>query len=248
VFPPAEPRQFDYQRVYDFYRQLILDGDLEPGQKLPPLREIAQRSQVSQGSAQRGIDLLASSKLVRTSRQGTFVLEPRDTLGPQEQLRSTRWSAAERTDSWAVEQLAPAGDLAYVAPILGLGHTVPPREVIRRQWRTLDATGPFRLTSAWVPAQFAALVPELLVPEPLPVPMGEAWLIAERTSQDITRGKSSREARRVRADAREAPALQLAPDGHVLAETFWWGGTHDILAYVEFITREGRVVVTDLVP
>jgi GntR family transcriptional regulator len=248
VFPPAEPRRYDYQKVYDFYRQAILEGDLAPGDQLPSLRAIARQSGVSQGSAQRGIELLASSKLVITSNQGTFVLDLRDTLGPQEQLRATRWSGAERTDSWVVDQLVPAGDLAYVVPILGLGHTVPPREVIRRQWRTLDATGPFRLTSAWVPAQFAALVPELLVPEPLPVPMGEAWLIAERTSQDITRGKSSREARRVRADAREAPALQLAPDGHVLAETFWWGGAHDILAYVEFITRESRVVVTDLAP
>jgi DNA-binding GntR family transcriptional regulator len=244
VYPTAQPRQFDYQRVYDFYRARILSGELSTGDQLPALRDIAREAQVSQGSAQRAIELLASSRLVRiVPRQGAFVADPRDAHGPQERIRATQYPGAERIEVRAAELIAVPD---YIRPILGLGPATS--HVMRREWRTADSTGPFMLSVAWIPPQLGILVPSLLELAPLPDPRGEAVMLAEAAGLEVTWGTSSREARQVRDDGREAEALGLPGDGHVLAETYKWGSDDAVLVYVEFIVRENRVIVTELLP
>jgi DNA-binding GntR family transcriptional regulator len=178
-------------------------------------------------------------------RSGTFVTEPRNVLGPEQRLRSTRFPDAERVEVQAAG-LIPCP--AYVRPILGLPGAVS--HVIRRQWRTFDSTGPFMLTVSWVAPRWSREVPELLAAEPLPDPRGAAYLIAERACLELDEGESSREARQVLDDGREAPALELGLGDFVLAETYTWNVTvpASTVYYEEFIVKTGRVVVTSLAP
>jgi DNA-binding GntR family transcriptional regulator len=170
-------------------------------------------------------------------------------MGPQQRARSAEYSGAEWFEVRAAEKVPASGPYAYVRPILGLLPSIPPQQVIRREWRTFDADGPFMLTVSWTSAAHAKKVPELLEPAMLPDPRGAAYLIAERTGQLLGTGESSREARRVLADGREAELLGLEPDGHLLAETYTWPSRNGtVLEYVEFITRENRVIVTDMEP
>jgi GntR family transcriptional repressor for pyruvate dehydrogenase complex len=65
-----------YEGVAAQIRALILDGRLAPGDKLPPIRELCDRFQVSRSSVRDAIRMLELMGLLR-SRQGggTVVLE-----------------------------------------------------------------------------------------------------------------------------------------------------------------------------
>lgn len=237
-----------HRQISDWFSERIAEGapGFLPGDKLPPIREVAQTWDVAQNVAQRAYELLASAKVVESrGKLGTFVSPPRNVLSPEQRLRSTRFPAAERIEVTAAELIdAPA----YVRPILGLAPVVS--HVIRREWRTFDSTGPFMLTVSWTSPAYTGDVPELLVPEPLPDPRGAAYLIAERAHLELAEGESSREARRVLDDGREAPALELELDDFILAETYTWdvAGEGGTVEYVEFIVKANRVIVTSLAP
>lgn len=65
-----------YQQVADQLRELILDGSLAPGDRLPPESEIGGNFGVSRSTVREALRVLASQGLVRTSRGttgGTFV-------------------------------------------------------------------------------------------------------------------------------------------------------------------------------
>jgi DNA-binding GntR family transcriptional regulator len=213
-----------------------------PGDKLPSIRETAQDWDAAFSAAQQAYALLASARLVETrDREGTFVAQPRNVLGPQQRLR--RASAGETVTVRAAE-LVPAP--AYIRPILGLGRMVT--HVIRREWVTADSTGVFMLSVSWLPPHYAPGVPELLAAEPLPGGTGAAQLAAERSGVTLTWGRASREARRVLDDGREAPLLGLPADGCVLAETYVWEADGTVIEYGEFIVKQGRVIESDMEP
>jgi DNA-binding transcriptional regulator YhcF (GntR family) len=239
-----------HKQIADWFTARILAGDqgFRPGDQLPGIRATAQEWGVGQQAAQRAYELLASARLVITSQSGTFVAEPRNVLGPLQRARAEAFSAAERFEVRSAELVPASGQYAYIRPILDLGAVVS--HVIRREWRTFDSTGPFMLTVSWAHPRYAGQVPELLVPAMLPDPRGAAFLIAARTGQQVGQGESSREARRVLDDGREAELLELPAGGHVLAETYTWPAAADgaVLEYAEFIVREGRVIVTSLEP
>lgn len=70
-----------YQQVADQLRELILDGSLSPGDRLPPESEIGGNFGVSRSTVREALRVLASQGLVRTVRGttgGTFVshIEP----------------------------------------------------------------------------------------------------------------------------------------------------------------------------
>jgi GntR family transcriptional regulator len=240
--PPRAQRQEPlHQQIAKYLTQQILDGELSPGQRVPPVRDLARDWGVSQPTAQHAVELLRSARLVETSNQGTVVAPPRNTPGPQQMVTAARFPAGQSVDMRAAEMIpAPA----YIRPVLGMG--TAESGVIRREWVTYDETGPARLSVAWVPGIYAGIVPELYRREPLPDPRGEAYLVAERAGLEINWGEEAREARPVLDDGREGPLLSLGPDAHVLAETFKLGSGELVLGYTEFIVRENRVIVTEL--
>lgn len=75
---PGEPRALRYQHVYDLVINLIADGGLKEGDKLPSTAELAELADVSVISVRRALDELAhAGKILRHQGVGTFVAPQR---------------------------------------------------------------------------------------------------------------------------------------------------------------------------
>ncbi|MFW5769580.1 MAG: FadR/GntR family transcriptional regulator, partial [Spirochaetota bacterium] len=62
------------QEVISYFENLILSGKLEPGDRLPPERELAEKLEVSRPIIHEGLVELAATGLVSiTPRRGTFI-------------------------------------------------------------------------------------------------------------------------------------------------------------------------------
>lgn len=242
--PRAQRVQPLHRQISDWFAERIAEGapGFLPGDKLPPVRETARTWDVGYQAAQHAYELLQSARLAESrGKQGTFVSQPRNVLGPAQRLRAPRVPAAEHVEV-TFAGLVPAPD--YIRPILDLGIGVS--HVIRREWVTSDSTGAFMLSVSWMRPHYAPQVPELTEAEPLPEGLTAAHLIADRAGLDLDWGRASREARQVKDDGRE-DAL-LGAGAHCLAETYVWGAGDVVLEYGEFIVREGRVVESDMEP
>ena len=53
-----ERQQKAYKGVIDYFKKKILDGELRPGEKLPPERDIAERLNVSRNSVREAIRIM----------------------------------------------------------------------------------------------------------------------------------------------------------------------------------------------
>ena len=53
-----ERQQKAYKGVIDYFKKKILDGELRPGEKLPPERDIAERLNVSRNSVRQSVSLI----------------------------------------------------------------------------------------------------------------------------------------------------------------------------------------------
>jgi len=62
-----------YAQITDHYRDLITTGDLQPGDRLPTVTEMASTWTVSPGTAHRAVRALRAEGLVNITRQGTTV-------------------------------------------------------------------------------------------------------------------------------------------------------------------------------
>jgi DNA-binding GntR family transcriptional regulator len=235
-------------QVADYYKQQILNSVIRDGQRMPSVRQIMRDwDNVSHNVAQRAIDHLKTGGLVRTGPGGTFATPGRAVFGPQQRMRQATFPGAERIEVRASEIItAPE----YVIPILGLEQAADGiTRVLRREWVTYEnGSVPFMLSVLWCPPEFIGPVPELLSLLPLPGAGEAAMLIAERTGRNITWGRSSREARPVKDDGREAPLLRLPKAGHVLAEVYIWTARDKVLVYGEYVLPEGKVIESDMEP
>ena len=63
-----------YQQIAEHFRLRIFRGELNPGEKLPPMRELAERWNCTVGTVQRAYQQLANEGLVTSMHgQGTRV-------------------------------------------------------------------------------------------------------------------------------------------------------------------------------
>ena len=77
-FQPLERHPLG-QRLGDMLTRLILSGDLRPGERLPPIRRLAELTQVSVPTAREAVQSLVALGLLRTEHGvGTFVTRRRD--------------------------------------------------------------------------------------------------------------------------------------------------------------------------
>ncbi|MEU1311721.1 winged helix-turn-helix domain-containing protein [Streptomyces cinnamoneus] len=72
------------EKIADTLRAEIVAGTLKPGEKLPAVRQIAERFEVAAGTATKALQLLAKRGIVRAdSTRGYFVSEqPEAAEGP----------------------------------------------------------------------------------------------------------------------------------------------------------------------
>lgn len=245
--PEVQQSVPQHLQVADYYKQQILDGVIQDGQRMPSVRAIRAEWNVGHNVAQRAIDHLKTGGLVRTGPDGTFATPGRAVYGPQQRLRAETHPANLRFEVRAAE-IIPAPE--YVIPILGLepdsnGDTL----VLRREWLSYIENDPVpaRLSVLWCPPEFTDDVPELL--SLIPLSGDAAKLIGERTSNPLTWGRNSHEARLAKNDGREIPLLQLGGDTpFVSAEVYIWTARERVMVYVEFIVPPGRVIEYDMAP
>lgn len=95
------------ERLTEYYRRLIADGTLQPGDKLPSAREMSERHSVGQTTAGRVLSALKSFGMVEfRPGVGTYVLGPQPDAGNGNAVLVT---AARRVIS-AYQAFVDAGD------------------------------------------------------------------------------------------------------------------------------------------
>lgn len=225
--PRFERGRAQHRQAADYLKGQILSGELPEGTPLP-VRQIAQQLQVGQTVAQRAHGHLKTEGLVNVTPAGTFVTARRAKPGPQFQLRATAWPSHERIEVTAasIEVITPAWE--YIIPILGLlpdpedgMYQVTRRELVTYERTETGTLRPYALTVTWYTVAAAAVVPELLLPDPLEAPSTGVRLLATRTGRRIHPGRVGWEARPVKADGREVPLLQLPDDRRQALITDW---------------------------
>jgi GntR family transcriptional regulator len=224
-------RQPRYLRIAAHYRRLILDGELTGGEKLPPLRELAQHWEVAGATASKALAHLQVEGFLRTSPRGTFVADD----APVAPSAHDRLERSRRTGSvLAVGEtaLVTAAGLVrppqYVAEFFGLD---PGDQVVRREWVADAGRVRLMLAVSWYPAVFAVELPDLLST----APEKHARLLdrlQEATGRTVVHARDDLHARQ--ADAREAGHLRIPVGAVVLAGTHRWSDDQGLIEYGEW--------------
>lgn len=99
IEPMSSPRPARiplYRQMYTTLKQQIYSGALSPGEQLPPEPQLAEKFNVSRGTARQAVSgLVEDGVVVRSAGRGTFVADrrmkyvARDLLGFTEQIRAS---------------------------------------------------------------------------------------------------------------------------------------------------------------
>lgn len=205
-----------YRRVAGELIRRISEGDLPPGSRVPPERELAEAYGISRMTARAAVQLLSQRGLVeRKDRSGVFVAAPKveqqlDTLAGFYDQMSSRGivPGAEVIEA----RTLGAGELGDVAARLGLGDGDPVHYVLRR--RTGNGE-PLALEESYYPA---ALFPGLLEEDLTGSVYGLMRNLYGRGPE-----RSRQEIEPTQLDAEAAAALGVRPDVPALrvARTAW---------------------------
>ncbi|HMN58732.1 MAG TPA: substrate-binding domain-containing protein [Anaerolinea sp.] len=104
-----------YQRIADQIRQDILEGRLQPGDRLPPIRELARAWNCTLGTVQRAYqDLTRQGLAVSQAGKGTHVAGTIDPLLLQAQGPLRRAGLVHRAEAFLLEVLTAGHSLAEV--------------------------------------------------------------------------------------------------------------------------------------
>lgn len=242
--PRAQRLSPPYVQITDHYRQLIVNGDLPEGERLPAIASIAEEWGVAAATAAKAITQLQVERLVRTSPRGTFVEGASRASSPRDRVLRARKrdTASAAGEASRVTSASIVRAPAYVADLFGLDDR---QLVVRREWVTSETTTegevPVMLSVSWFPAALADAVPDLLSTDPSHV--ATLGLSVESVAGPLRYCRDFVEARE--ADAREAGYLGLTLGAPVLAGTFlrWQGNDSDHLAeYGEYVIPPRRVL------
>ncbi|MEU4036110.1 MULTISPECIES: GntR family transcriptional regulator [Streptomyces] len=233
---PALP---PYRRIAVQIKDRIERGELQPGDRIPSVREIVRDEGVSVATATRVASVLRAEGYAETIPGiGTVARMPSKlTTGPDRlQLQRTTGSGfrpGERVEIISAE-LVPAS--AEVADALEVEEGT---RVVRRRRRYLDEDGAVALSTSWLPQELAEAAPELISTEPLPkMTFG---LIEDRTGRRAVKRRDSVSIEELPEDA--AQLLELAPGTPVLSmANHYWDQHGQITEYARDYMGPGRVL------
>lgn len=69
-----ERQQKAYKGVIDYFKKKIMDGELRPGEKLPPERDIAERLNVSRNSVREAIRIMDMTGAISSQQDQEITL------------------------------------------------------------------------------------------------------------------------------------------------------------------------------
>ncbi|MBT2491049.1 GntR family transcriptional regulator [Streptomyces sp. ISL-96] len=236
---PALP---PYRRIAAQIKGAIERGELQPGDRIPSVREIIRDEGVSVGTATRVAAVLRAEGYAETiSGIGTVARMPsKITTGPDRlQLQRTTGSGfrpGERVEIVSAE-LIPAP--AEVADALEVDEGSP---VVQRRRRYLDDEGVVALSTSWLPADLAQAAPELISSGPLPkMTFG---LIEDRTGRRATKRRDVVSVRAVPDDV--APLLEVEPGSPTLTmANYYWDQHGQITEYARDFIGGDRELAAD---
>ena len=235
--PRAQRTAPPYVQIADHYRERITSGDLVDGDRLPTVAELSREWGVATATASKAITQLRTEGLVRTSPQGTFVNTERNAHAPQDRVRSVRrtgsiYPPTERSKILSA-QLVPAPE--HVAGALGVDTGA---EVLRRERVTYRGSTPVETSVTWMPAEFAAAVPELTSTER--IPGGTIGRVAEVLGRHVREGRDTFAAQA--ADAHLASLLEISEGTPVLRSTNLWCDETGPIEFGESFRAAGQEV------
>ncbi|MDR7522733.1 MAG: FCD domain-containing protein [Armatimonadota bacterium] len=150
-YHPIQP-QTTAQQVVEQIRQLIQRGQLGPGAKLPPLRDLAQGFGVSASTVREAVQVLSALRLVKVRQgRGIFVASSRDDgMDPASWLP---WLEAHRADVLALLEVREilerkSASLAARAVARDPSRTRDPLDALERNVREMAAAARARDVAA----------------------------------------------------------------------------------------------------
>lgn len=194
------------------YRRAITDGDLRPGDRLPPVRETAERFGVATATVTRAYKMLKAEGLTAPrERVGTVVAErSRVVTGAEKLARLERTGKAlaegeSTSDHWAGLRSCTDSDICRLLGIEPHDEIVLRRRVLRQDGR------PVAVALSLISMRALADVPELLTQGRLEPFWQRTY--TERTGREITRSPEMYGARLASND--ELRALEIDVPDHV---------------------------------
>lgn len=229
-----------YERIAEHYRTLIRDGQLQPGERLPAVRDLAEEHRCSSTTVRHALSWLQVEGFIVTTQRGSFVADtPNVGPSPRDRLLRTR-----RTGSFLAvgesKTVIHAGLIKpplYVAEIFDVD---PTHKLVHREYVTgRKGVGRTGLHVDWYPAEFAEAVPDLLSTAPgQPTPdhhgSGNDLLrqIENKLGRRVTSGRDGMHGRD--ADGREARHLGCKVGTPILAGAHEWSDDQGLITYGEW--------------
>ncbi|MEV0237538.1 GntR family transcriptional regulator [Nonomuraea sp. NPDC050786] len=231
-----------YRRIAATIRDRIIRGEIQPGDRIPSVREIMKTEGVATATATRVAAILREEGYAETIQGiGTVAALPRIlTTGPDRltMLRATGdgLRQGERTEIISAG-LVPAP--AHVADALDIE---PGDQVVRRRRAYYDDQGTVALSTSWLPAAFAGPAPELVRAEPLPrMTFG---LVEERTGRKAVRRRDVVTIRPVPEEASETLGVEAGTPTLTMTN-FYWDQFGEVTEYAQDFLGPGRDLSAD---
>lgn len=229
-------RQTRTEQLAEHYRQLIREGELRPGERVPSSRALAEEHGISEPTARSVLSTLRVGGYTITTQRGSYVAShPPGVDSPQDRLRRSVRVGTTTADTET--QHATAADLVvaptYIAEIYDLE---PGDQVVRREYVIQTADTVTALHVDWYPATFAVHVPALL--STAERTGGELLAAIEQaTDRKVTHGRDAVRGRD--ADEREARMLGIPVGAAILAGAHSWSDDTGLLVYGEWCIPPG---------
>lgn len=230
-----------YQQIADIIREQIRTGDLQPGAKVPSVREIVRQHGVAMATAQRAVRVLQAEGFVRSERGSGSVVTSESERG---------WSASAWIDhSRRSGRVYPTGQKAHIvaaaettAPeqVAGALGLEPGASVVRRDRITYEADRPVSASTSWFSARLLDVAPRLA--ELARIPEGTFVYVAVRTGRRVASWRDQYDPG-VATEA-EAASLDVEPGTPLHRGRNWvYDEVGEVIEYGESVST-GRVTYT----
>jgi DNA-binding GntR family transcriptional regulator len=236
--PAVQRQEPPYLQIVEHVRRQIRSGQLQDGDMIPSVRQLARDWKVSPPTAGKAMATLRSEGYVRgMPGKGTVVCAGSTTHYPGgERLRSAR----------STGRIYPPGEHAVIrsaelvtappqiADALGLAHGAT---VIRRHRITYRGEAPISASVTWLDGALAQDAPRLLSTER--IIEGTIGYIRQVTGREAVRGTDQDSARA--ATGQDAEDLGVPPGSPVACGRNWWYDAGDtVIEYGERVSVPGR--------
>lgn len=226
------------EHIAEVIRRQIRDGDLTPGDRIPPVRDLAEQHGVAANTVRNALSWLRIEGYIVTTQRGSWVAdEPVTAAAPRDILARARRTGST-TGAGETKRVLSGALVVPPMYVAELYDQDPGDPLLRREYVTGTGATRTALCVDWYAAALAEAVPELLSTAPgqrTPDHPGAGnnllTLIAERTGRRITRGRDAMHART--ADHREATRLGVPVGSSVLAVVHEWSDEQGLIVYGE---------------